>query len=485
GRFAPLVPAAFTAYLIWADRASARRYVIGLGVTALVALIVFLPLGRYFLEHPDLFTKRAAQVTIFNPEVNEGDLAGILVENTRGIASMFTLRGDSSWGHNLRKRPVFDPLISWFFLGGVGLFLWDLLGRHDRQARALAAFLGSWMPIMLLPPFLTGAPANFARAMGIMPAVFIIPARALIVLGHWLGRRRGWAAAGVVIGALGISAAWTAWDYFVVYAHRPELYDAFGVAGVEKAAAMKAMARQDQVYLSRLFTRRSVIRYLTVEAHLTAFDTTWGLILPSRQRGGDAVYVFDAREEPEAVEAFHQAWSGIMRREEVLSSRGEPLLTLFCLPAASLPDPAAIELAPPLAPQHVLEAHFTEGLTLLGYSLDEVVKAGTAPELTLFWRARAPVPADYTVFVHVVDEQGRRWGQQDGQPLAATYPTSRWASDEVIVDRRHPILAQDAPPGRYQVLIGLYLLETGQRLQLEGGGGDHVALSGLKVVAPP
>jgi 4-amino-4-deoxy-L-arabinose transferase-like glycosyltransferase len=489
GRFAPLVPMAFIAHLIWADRPSARQYLIGLGVTALVSLMVFLPLGRYFLERPDLLTGHPSRVSIFNPEVNEGDLAGILLKNTQRIAGMFTLRGDSSWYHNLRKRPVFDPPMSWFFLGGMALFLRDL-ARGGSRMRAVAVFLGSWVFIMLLPSFLTSGPPNFARAIGIMPAVFIIPAEALVALGRWLGGRRGWVTAGLVVGTLAISAAWTVWDYFVVYAHRPEPYDVFGGAGVEKAAVMRTLAQQDQVYLSQLFTRRSVIQYLTAEADLTAFDTTQGLILPTRQRGGDAVYVFDAREEPKAVEAFDQAWSGIMEREEVISSRGEPLLTLFRLPAAFLPDVTALDqmtlkLVPPLSPQQALEAHFAEGLTLLGYSLDEVVEAGAAPELTLFWRARAQVHANYTVFVHVVDEQGRRWGQQDGQPLAASYPTSRWGTDEVILDRRHPTVVRDAPPGRYQVLVGLYLLETGQRLQLESGGGDHVTLPGLEVVSAP
>ncbi len=101
----------------------------------------------------------------------------------------------------------------------------------------------------------------------------------------------------------------------------------------------------------------------------------------------------------------------------------------------------------------------------LGYDLGSAtVEPGGKLHLTLYWGARCPIDASYTVFTHLIDAQGRIWGQWDNPPMKGNYLTTHWSEDEVIPDEYEIPLKPDAPPGEYQVEVGMYLLETVERL---------------------
>jgi hypothetical protein len=42
-------------------------------------------------------------------------------------------------------------------------------------------------------------------------------------------------------------------------------------------------------------------------------------------------------------------------------------------------------------------------------------------------------------------------------------------------------VASDAPPGKYQLIVALYVLETGERLPVQGDG-DTVTLRKLEII---
>jgi 4-amino-4-deoxy-L-arabinose transferase-like glycosyltransferase len=139
------------------------------------------------------------------------------------------------------------------------------------------------------------------------------------------------------------------------------------------------------------------------------------------------------------------------------------------------PQPSAYEI--PQATDYQLG----QELALVGYDLS------AAPEqITLYWRAEESVSVDYTVFVHLLDSNGRQVAQSDGQPLAGEYPTSWWGAGEVIADR-HFLPAEaiaNQRPGTYALSVGLYDLDTGQRLPVSTGGshrGDQILLGPVTV----
>ncbi len=122
--------------------------------------------------------------------------------------------------------------------------------------------------------------------------------------------------------------------------------------------------------------------------------------------------------------------------------------------------PASAVAVTPENPSH---SRFEHGLELVGYD----VSADGALYLTLYWKLAGdqPVPADYTVFVHLVDEQGSLIVEPaDGPPVEGAWPTSAWLPGQVVVDTRLVALPPNLHPGRYDVRVGLYDPNTGVRL---------------------
>jgi hypothetical protein len=151
----------------------------------------------------------------------------------------------------------------------------------------------------------------------------------------------------------------------------------------------------------------------------------------------------------------------------------------------ALGEPAAIGRVAvksdvPTEPQtmgHRTGATFARAVELLGY--DTSAQQGTL-EVTLHWRSLEPLYADYTVFVHLLDDYDQVIAQDDAQPQGGAYPTSVWDGGEVIVDTHSLALPPDLPEGTYRLRVGLYRPETGQRLPLDGNG-DSVELGPVEL----
>ncbi|MCK4314133.1 MAG: hypothetical protein KAX24_00040 [Anaerolineae bacterium] len=134
------------------------------------------------------------------------------------------------------------------------------------------------------------------------------------------------------------------------------------------------------------------------------------------------------------------------------------------------------------AVQHPLHFNLDDQIELLGYDLDaDQARPGGAVELTLYWHALTELEEDYTVFAHLLGESYNLasgsflWGQKDSMPLAGSYPTSRWLENEAVVDRYAITVQPDAPPGLYRIEVGMYLLETGQRLPVFDDRGERMS----------
>jgi 4-amino-4-deoxy-L-arabinose transferase-like glycosyltransferase len=122
------------------------------------------------------------------------------------------------------------------------------------------------------------------------------------------------------------------------------------------------------------------------------------------------------------------------------------------------------ELPADLTPVDML---FGDRLRLLGYKLAQTGDRTWA--LTLAWTTGEPADAEYTVFAHVVDGEGRIHSQHDAPPGGGFYPTSFWTPGDIVMDEHELTLPAGTPPGRYRLLVGLYQPGTGERLQTDRG----------------
>lgn len=117
------------------------------------------------------------------------------------------------------------------------------------------------------------------------------------------------------------------------------------------------------------------------------------------------------------------------------------------------PDKATLDYFKPLTPEHVVH-------------LNGIDYAWIYPTPDL------PMEEGYTVFAHLIEEEGNIWGQKDNPPVDGFYPTSWWEEGEIVRDQYNLVISPDAPPGEYQIEVGMYLVETGERLEVRGEEGS-------------
>lgn len=145
-------------------------------------------------------------------------------------------------------------------------------------------------------------------------------------------------------------------------------------------------------------------------------------------------------------------------------------------------------------------------LAYYGTSPEEIgylqhISPGDMLGVTLVWSAEAPIPADYTVGLFLIDENGQVVMQQDRTPVNGFAPTSSWDGfDRVGNSQRfveYPkmsgrtydnygfILPEDMPSGSYDLVLVLYQWPSLERLPIQDNNGslvgDQVTLTTINI----
>jgi hypothetical protein len=107
--------------------------------------------------------------------------------------------------------------------------------------------------------------------------------------------------------------------------------------------------------------------------------------------------------------------------------------------------------------------------------------------LTLYWRPtdQAPPPQDYSIYIHLLDAQGTKIANWDGEPLLNQYPTRFWRPGESLLDYWEFRIPKDVPTGPASLRIGIYDAVSGERLPVTIDGqpaGDGVTIETRIVV---
>jgi hypothetical protein len=158
---------------------------------------------------------------------------------------------------------------------------------------------------------------------------------------------------------------------------------------------------------------------------------------------------------------------------------GDLIIGPIELPRREPPPVEALDI------EHQLSANLDGKVRLLGYNMTRAFQPGSEVHLTLFWQALKAMDEDYTVFIHLADPQGHIWGQKDNPPVDGFYPTTTWEAGEIVRDQYDLGISPDTLPGPYQIEVGMYLAETGERLPVlaEDGSvrGDKILLTRAEV----
>jgi 4-amino-4-deoxy-L-arabinose transferase-like glycosyltransferase len=423
------------------------------------ALIAALPLIIYGITHTDIVMGRSGQVAIWN----QPDFLPLLGMNILRAAGMFTWRGDWIWRHNVPNRPVFDPIISLFFLTSVviGVMRW-------RKQPVLALSL-IWMSVMMLPTLLADDTPHFLRAVGVLPVVLLLPAAAMDRGLRWLSERRHiplWAGSVSIILILTASAVLTERDYFGCRSSMPLYLTGFDYVGCYRTDPMRGYFFQAQA--------TDLANELNAAEGTIYLDQRFWDTFPSVR-----FLVLDI----ERVTIY---------REGEQLSEGDPPLTLFAWPYARLdtalhvlPENAQITVIPgpetrgdqeeepyqlfvrfnvrPLTEELSQPlARFSNGLVLQDM---QIIRDSGMPVALLTWSVEQFIEQPVQAFVHFVDAGGNIIAQFDEPPGTVYYPPLAWGQGSVIIQRANSGLY--LPPGNDITLrIGLYDPQTSERFHV-------------------
>jgi hypothetical protein len=155
------------------------------------------------------------------------------------------------------------------------------------------------------------------------------------------------------------------------------------------------------------------------------------------------------------------------RKIDLKSEDGSPLLLgPIVIPPRDPPSVESLDIERPV------EATLGGQVRLLGYNIESGFRPGDNIHLTLFWQCLAEMEQDYTVFTHFVDYGGNLRAQRDNEPVDDFHSTTKWKVGEIIRDQYDLTIPLDAPPGEYQIEVGMYVAGTGERLPVLGADGQ-------------
>lgn len=470
GRIVPIAIALFIAYAMLTERTRAREYSKGLVILTASALVVFVPLGIYYIQHPIDFFSHAADVSIFVPHGAISDNIPLeLGKNALKILGMFFVLGDGGVLRNLPYRPIFDPFIGALFVIGVIVWFAQLVSpKSSRLERWRAVFLMIWLGLALTLSLISDDAPNNGRVLIGLPVVMMLPAWGAVTI--WDRWRTPIAQRGAVIAMsaiLLISAILVYRDYFIVLANDPGTYYAFDTDKVELANWLTQNAPRNHIYVAPLLAQNGTISLLTRRAALKSFESRDTIVLPSKASGKDALFVFPW-EQTRKIQTMSER-VGLGTPTELAGSNGGILALIYRVPAGNLPDETN-----PLAtlaqggtfvqPQKIERAQWNDAFELLGYSIDSADAAKRNLEVILFLHALKPMSEEYTFSIKVRDVRDRAWGQEDKWTGNNSYATTQWSPGEVIIEKFYPGLNACAPAGEYRINIEAYNPKTMQTL---------------------
>lgn len=152
-RFLPIVvTVVFFIYFLTLKTKQERNHLIWMYIlVALAAFFVFLPLFRFLLENPSLFSYRASTRLFPIEQDYPGNPLLIFLNNFWKAITMFFNDNGVIWVHSIPNRPAFDVVSAAFYF--IGIFFSTV--QSIKQKNWLATAILVSIPLLLMPSVLS------------------------------------------------------------------------------------------------------------------------------------------------------------------------------------------------------------------------------------------------------------------------------------------------------------------------------------------
>ncbi len=430
-------------------------------VVLVVTLIVYAPLGLTLRANPDL-QQRLEQLEGPLTALEAGDVGPVLRE-ARATLGVFSFTGDPRWTYSIPHRPLFDPLTSLLFYGGLLI----ALGQWRKPAYLL---LPIWLVVALLPSALSPDAPSTVRLVGALPVVYLLPGLAIDRL-----LRRLWPSdlhplgqsARVVAALLGgfltiillANGYRTLRDGFVRWPQELEtrlryqsVVQDIGRYWRQSGSAAPVVAEVFYEPIDDAGLRRSLGSDLGARWIQTGAGAAGAMVWPVGDASQDNLVLVP---EFAPLDPSLMAAAGLGDEPDFRSARS-PSFAVYRLP----PWPAET-LSP--VDQTFVDTQQEPMVQLVG--VVPIVSEPGAIRLATGWRVRGRLPSDLAIFIHLVDQDGDIVAQFDGLDAAAE--TLR--PGDLFLQAHLLTLPGDLPPGNYPLQLGLYSRSSGQRWSTKEG----------------
>jgi 4-amino-4-deoxy-L-arabinose transferase-like glycosyltransferase len=219
------------------------------------AFLVALPMGLYFIRHPQGFWARATQISIFSsPQPFRGFVRAFLA-----TVLMFNIQGDCLWLNNIACAPQLLFPVGVLFLYGLMLAARSAF-RNDSQALG-SGLLCAWFGILLVPQLFTLDAPNAVRVVGVITPVFVFAGLGAEALYEKLRHRKACAAA-FFLGLI-LTGGVEVYRYFVAWARNPEVASVFAQPYVKLGQHLNSLPKGTPRYVLGSDWGVEIVKFLT------------------------------------------------------------------------------------------------------------------------------------------------------------------------------------------------------------------------------
>ncbi|MDX1522073.1 MAG: hypothetical protein R3264_10635 [Anaerolineae bacterium] len=458
----------------------------GFLITALVAALVFLPLGLFFLNNPASFSSRTGDVLVAPQTFSE------LVSHVGRAVSLFLGAGHDLHRHHLPGRAMLGWLeIPFFWLGLISLLRPSALRRAETHL-ILIGFGVMWLPALLADP-----PVHALRPVGLMPFYYLVVTIGLYHAANFTSyvlRPTSYAAYAIptiFVLTLTVTALINTTDYFQRWANHPETYKEYNGPLVDLTRHVIDLTKAHDVIIPLHVYAHPTTRYLlhdqfpeqTSQPPPLVSRPIEMLLVPDNFQ---LLYVGNIPASPALVRLTrNEAGQGAAYVSRPPRSDEQQLLndTLVKLtpqpfkdgfnqtiaqfvPISNLPSP--ISNLFDSTPLRTIGLTWADEVQLLGYDVTPpVIQPGETLTLNLYWHSLINQTFDRKLFIQLINASGEPLNQWEVD--AFREDMYRWRPDGILPSQHILPLGSDIPAGTYLIRLGFFDRESGQRLPIRMG----------------
>jgi hypothetical protein len=459
-------------------------------VCAGVMAVTMLPLLLYFGAHPYFFLGHAREISVLNREFGGGAPVAALWQNALKFVLMFFSLHDPELRHDPALRPVLGLALSLWLLAGmiIGLLRWK---------RFTLFYFVLWTALLAAPSMLSasGAPSSL-RAIGMMPAVFVLPVAAMLWVGMQLAPRHPRAALLVPLPFVLLSGIMGVRAYFTAFADANLFQVPFLVAYRELGEAIHEstadtrwiipLAESSRLMENRLATVEFLVNDPARYAAIWVDPAKVGPLLQSFVAGARQVNVIELIDQPQfgSFVSYFDSKNilGFLLGRDAIDPQQPPGHGSMAAPVAnveylngSIPYKSYILKESPdftlPATLRPADINFAGRVQLLGLATGAAGSTtdSAAVQLpgddrlwaVLAWRALQPLDDDLKSTLLLLDADGRVVAQVDELLNGDDYPARRtWRAGEETQTYHLLTPLPGTPPGVYTLALGVYEEES-------------------------